>query len=55
MTRYKVVMDEYKDWFIKADHVAYEGNSIIFYDDTPYDPEVIIRRDAHIVKVADSD
>lgn len=55
MTKFKVHMDGYNPWTIKADHVAYEGDAIIFYDDTPYDPKVIIRRDAHVVRKTDDD
>lgn len=55
MTKYKVYMDKYEPWTIKADHVAYEGDAIIFYDTTPYDPKVIIRRDAHVVRQKDGE
>lgn len=55
MPKYKVCMDGFDAWFVTADHVAYEGRAIIFYNDTPYQPKVIINRDAYMVVVNDND
>lgn len=42
MPRYRIKLKGFDAFFIKSEHLAYEGGAIIFYDVSPYQPNYVL-------------